>query len=414
MKVKKIRVKDFITKLVIDMMLLLYLSYFKLIGELVPILNGESYLPQVITITCIIILIIINGIPKKSFLNFECVILILLTFIGIYIGFSKENSNEIIIILLRSFNYIYFILSIVIALQFKSDDFKLKSFIKKLVYFCLGSYIIRTMISIMYSITGSVIYTNIACENAVSMWMRNGRLRVNPPCLSLIYVPIVIYLIITSKRNLEKVWWIVILTIGISYSAFVHQARSMLLYQIITCVLMYLLQKESSKKVIIRWGVIIVALLFIVNTSTFNNFIETFSMNNNTYGNSTSLRLLTYNYVFKVLLRDPLTGTGLITNTTSVFGADLSDVGVFFSISMLGIFMILFYSVIILRSLYISKEIRDNNYLNESVFVTGMTIQLFLIGINIDWFYPIFSFAVPFYVGITEGIFLKCKRNLQI
>lgn len=150
-----------------------------------------------------------------------------------------------------------------------------------------------------------------------------------------------------------------------------------------------------------------------VNTSFFNDFIDTFSTNNSAYGNSTSLRLLTYGYVFQRLLENPFSGSGIIVDTTSVFGADLSDIGIFYSISMFGIFMIVVFVFIFSRTLYITKKLKDCKLRNESILILGMTVQVLLIGINIDCFYPIFSFAVPFFIGISEGIYLKSNSYFK-
>lgn len=413
MNIQKVKIGYWFSTIVIDLMLLVYLSYTKLLGGIIPILDGDSYIPQIFTILSIFLLVIINGIPRKSFLIFECLFLLVIVFWGTFTGLSNVSNDEKVIIYLRAFNYIYIFLAVPIAIEIKKNKVELRNFLKKLVILCLGSLTFRTIISLYFSLSGKVIFSNIAEENAVSMWLRNDRLRVNPPCLVLIFVPIVFYLLITTKSVRNKIGWVMALVLGIMYSAFIHQSRAMLIYQVCTLILMYLLQNVSNRKTILRWCILLFAIVIVVNTSSFNDFIDTFSTNNSAYGNSTSLRLLTYGYVFQRLLENPFSGSGIIVDTTSVFGADLSDIGIFYSISMFGIFMIVVFVFIFSRTLYITKKLKDCKLRNESILILGMTVQVLLIGINIDCFYPIFSFAVPFFIGISEGIYLKSNSYFK-
>ena len=112
MNIQKVKIGYWFSTIVIDLMLLVYLSYTKLLGGIIPILDGDSYIPQIFTILSIFLLVIINGIPRKSFLIFECLFLLVIVFWGTFTGLSNVSNDEKVIIYLRAFNYIYIYLVI--------------------------------------------------------------------------------------------------------------------------------------------------------------------------------------------------------------------------------------------------------------------------------------------------------------
>ena len=146
MNIQKVKIGYWFSTIVIDLMLLVYLSYTKLLGGIIPILDGDSYIPQIFTIFSIFLLVIINGIPRKSFLIFECLFLLVIVFGGTFTGLSNVSNDEKVIIYLRAFNYIYIFLAVPIAMEIKKNKVELRNFLKKLVILCLGSLTFRTII----------------------------------------------------------------------------------------------------------------------------------------------------------------------------------------------------------------------------------------------------------------------------
>ena len=78
---------------------------------------------------------------------------------------------------------------------------------------------------------------------------------------------------------------------------------------------------------------------------------------------------------------------------------------------MLGLGMAVLYIVLFCRGIYVSYKIRKYNS-NLSILVVGMTFLIILTDINIDCFWDIFAFAMPFYVAIVEYAMYRTKVDL--
>lgn len=63
--------------------------------------------------------------------------------------------------------------------------------------------------------------------------------------------------------------------------------------------------------------------------------------------------------------------------------------------------MALLYLVIFIRGVYVAYKARKVDS-NISLLVLGMTLLIILTNINIDSFWDIFAFAMPFYISIVE------------
>lgn len=63
-----------------------------------------------------------------------------------------------------------------------------------------------------------------------------------------------------------------------------------------------------------------------------------------------------------------------------------------------------------INDLYVSYKIRKYDS-NLSILVVGMTFLIMLTDINIDCFWDIFAFAMPFYVTIVEYAMYRIKAT---
>lgn len=293
----------------------------------------------------------------------------------------------------------------------RNDETYFEKLLKTMAILCAGSFIIRATISLIYVYTGTDILPAIALEGASVGWIRNGILRINPPCIGIIYLPIVFYLYSKEKTIRQRMLYIGMMVLGIWYMTYITQARSLMIYQV--CILIFLLMlknKPNSKKGIVASIVIICCFVTLINSPAAEKLFSSFSEKNAAMGGSTTARFNAIVYFGMKFLKSPFTGIGFLlgTDTRVPIGGDISDIGLLRSIYMLGLGMAVLYIVLFFRGIYVSYKIRKYDS-NLSILVVGMTFLIMLTDINIDCFWDIFAFAMPFYVAIVEYAMYRIK-----
>lgn len=405
-----------IIKLNITLLLIMQLSYTKLLGKAIPIFS-TSYIsnPLVIFYLCIgIITIVLSGFYSYfngKVLFSEMMIMAVIIIVALYNTAEKYNTTKFIYIIAFGLNYMYFFLAIPIYRMLRKDKKYFNKLLRTLAALCAGSYIIRAAISLTYVYTGVDVLPAIALEGASVGWIRNGILRINPPCIGIIYLPVIFYLYSEAKKIRQRVLYIGMMVLGIWYMMYITQARSMMIYQ--ACILVFLLMlknKRNSKKGIIATIVIICFCVVLINSPAVEELFESFSEKNASMGGSTTARLNAIEYFGLKFLKNPFTGIGFLlgTDTRVPIGGDISDIGLLRSIYMLGLGMMILYIVLFCRGIFVSYKIRKYDS-NLSILVIGMTFLIMLTDINIDCFWDVFAFAMPFYVAIVEYTMYRIK-----
>lgn len=407
-----------IIKFNIMLLLIMQLSYTKLLGNIIPIFS-TSYIsnPLVLFYLCICIFIIVVSIHysslKSNILFFEMTIMLILIIMALYNSSEKYGNVKFIYLIAYGLNYMYFFLAIPIYSLLRNNQSYFDTFLKVISVLCAGSYIIRAIISLTFMYTGKNILPAIALEGASVGWIRNGVLRINPPCIGIIYLPIVFYLYSESESKKHKLFYGAMIILGIWYMTFITQARSMMIYQLCVLILLLMLKnKTNSKKGIFVTIALICLSVILINSPVVGRLLESFSQKNVELGGSTTARLNAINYFGKQFMNNPFMGTGfqMGTDTRVPIGGDISDIGMLRSIYMLGFGMAVLYIFLFVRGFYVSYKIRKYNK-NLSILVLGMTILIMLTDINIDCFWDIFAFAMPFYVAIVEYAMYRIKVN---
>lgn len=407
-----------IIKFNITLLLFMQLSYTKLLGNIIPIFS-TSYISNPLVIFYLsmgIITIVLSEFYSHSngrILFLEMLIMAVIIIGALYNTSEKYSTTKFIYVIAFGLNYMYFFLAIPIYRVLRNDDAYFEKLLKTMVILCAGSYIIRAAISLIYVYTGTDILPSIALEGASIGWIRNGILRINPPCVGIIYLPIVFYLYSEAKKIRQKVLYIGMMVLGIWYMAYITQARSMMIYQV--CILIFLLMlknKPNSKKGIVSTIVIICCCVVLINSPGAEKLFESFSEKNAAMGGSTTARFNAIAYFGMKFLKNPFTGIGFLlgTDTRVPIGGDISDIGLLRSIYMLGLGMAVLYIVLFCRGIYVSYKIRKYDS-NLSILVVGMTFLIMLTDINIDCFWDIFAFAMPFYVTIVEYAMYRIKAT---
>lgn len=194
-----------IIKFNITLLLLMQLSYTKLLGNLIPIFS-TSYISNPLVIFYLsmgIVTILLS--EFYSYLNgrmlfLEMLIMATVIIVALYNTSEKYSTTDFIYVIAFGLNYMYFFLAIPIYRMLRNDDTYFERLLKTMAILCAGSFIIRAAISLIYVYTGTDILPAIALEGASVGWIRNGILRINPPCVGIIYLPIVFYLYSEEKK----------------------------------------------------------------------------------------------------------------------------------------------------------------------------------------------------------------------
>lgn len=409
-----------ITKFMTTIMILMNYSYFKLLGNQFSIFSTSyNQYPLVMFYTVMVVLIVALGntyAGGTKYLNRLSAICVLTVCIGMFNAMSNNGAN-FMMALSSGIWYIYVLLAIPLYNLLICDKWNFRKLLKLVLFLGLGAYALRAFISIYYGMTGTLLYPNIAEESAVSGWIRNGALRVNPPFIGIIFAPIAYYLALTTTKKAYRLLYYLSIVAAMLYTVQIHQARSLMIYQLVTIVALFTFEKVNDKKKLFRMAILFIAVVVLINTPWISNLMDSFSGSNADYGNSTVFRINAIVEFGSRYLRKPIFGLGFLTSadqTLSIGGiltGNIADIGILRSIFMLGVPMILVFLLIFSRGFYVYFKVKKNGMGNEALLVLGMTVLVIMTGINIDLFFGIFAFAIPFYLAITEYVLYKSKEN---
>lgn len=344
------------------------------------------------------LIVVCSGLPKNRELwitNILCIVALLLSLVHGYISGNHLTPGPV---LSKSLNYLFVLLSIPIYKLLKKGIWDFDKYIKTLVFLCICGYGIRAIISIVYFFTKKVVLEGIAFDSA-SNFYRYGMIRVNPPCLSLIFLPLCYYLLCREKN--KKTWWGGII-LHFLYAFFVYMARSFIIYSTLVLLLMYAFIRTSTLKKLFRYIIIAGFIIFAINTTYFENLVNSFS-NESNLAISTLNRMRAYTYAFGVIKSNPYLGSGMVNYNIVENGGSLSDIGFLLSISQMGIPIVLFY----VYTFFCGFKAAFNNRLRNpdyAILAFGSTLSVLIIGVSIDCFFNVFAFSTPFYIAIIMYI----------
>ncbi len=401
----RIRVNKGTNSIIIILLLIMHhLGYLKMLFYYLPFFEptGTSPLQAIIIFFVMLCLIVINGIQVKKRMLFEILFLITIVIIGGINGVINNGVSEGVLII-TFIKYSYVILAIPIYVLLKNHYIDIKMMVKALVILCFGAFFFRIILSYIWTYKGVEVFSNIVYEGAGKNWVRNGIRRINPPFLSLLFVPMSIYLLTTTERIKTKVFCILCLAIDIYYTIRVHAARAVLIYHIAVVIIMFIC---LNKSLITRMRNVIISFLgivFMANMFFFKNLISSFSVNSS-LGSSTMIRLMEVKYIVMELIKHPLLGKGMLESNKiylSIGVGDTSDVGFLYSIYPLGVLMGVWYILVLTKGFLVYKK-KKKEEKDLALLVLGMTCCILFTGFSIDCFFDIFAFAMPFYIAIVE------------
>ena len=405
MKIKK----SDLTIFAIYFLALLNYSIFKVL----PLGNLNSVTSVMVASTFLIVCLYFTSKKNNRYLSNLCIGIIAVfvleaVYSSVRYGYSITDTikNSLFDRLL------FVLLCIPIEEQIQKKRITIDKLIQFLILWGIVAYGIRFFISSVYNFTGQYVFQDIAKEYAMDHWVRAGNLRVNPPYIAVLAVPIGFYYWKTNEHSRKKrILGLSFIVISVIFTFAVHIARSLMIYQIVTLAMMYIFQKQRSKSKIIAVIVVVVAVVIAVNTTTVENFIESFTFTGSE-GRSTSIRLealasylagWSKNWLFGIgpMEYDHLHSVYRILNGRS---ASITDIGFLGFACKYGIFGCLIGIAIISRFISTAiKTIRKNS--KYRALAIGITTSYLLFEINIDSFtIGIITFALPISIAIMETI----------
>ena len=345
--------------------------------------------------------------PKWDMIYAYLLIALIVLIVGVHTSVRAGKNVFSYDVRMPVYKYSYIFLAFPIYQLLSREIWEFKRFLNLIVNVTILSILIRTIISVIQKFTGVIIFSEIATEYAAAGWIRNGWLRVNPPAFSVIIIPILMYLYYESKEEKRKKYLIYAAYV-IAYSMIIHGARSVTIYQIIELVFIVLYKRKSTKKQMLLFACIATSCICFINSSVGNNFINSFSTGGD--AGSTTGRVEALAYYTSMIRQHFWTGTGFLsfaerqfTGKAGYIVATLGDIGILYSFVQVGITIIVFFLLYIVRSLYVGQKIkkRDKDS-NLYLLVYGNMLAVILTIINIDMFFGIYLLAVPFCIAIVE------------
>ena len=224
------------------------------------------------------------------------------------------------------------------------------------------SYVIRILSHISKMLTGNYIMQGLVFEYG-EPGIRNGFYRIQQPCLASIFIPIAIYLFFILESKIKKLWYIFGVSIALIFTFAINQSRSIMIYQILIVVSMFLFKDRSSKKKLVIWYAVIIGIIALSQSSlmtSVSDFVSTFNPNSE-YGKSTIIRINTLTYYKEIFLKNSVAGIGALNiGTNGAFSllrgvngtAYLDDIGLLATVIRYGIFGLLLHVIVFGNAIY--------------------------------------------------------------
>lgn len=342
----------------------------------------------------------------KYILNLNLYILFMYIVEMIYTCVKYKNSFSAFFN--SNLRFLYTFMAGVIFYLLHSKAWTLQHLVNMILILTTASFILRIFISMFYNTTGHLLFSSIALESAAENWVRNNTLRINPPCFSPIYVSLALWMLFINRKR--KTLYLACILLSFFYTMQIHQSRSLLVYQIVTTVITIIVFSKTSFKKMIVIVLLCIAAIIVVNTASFESFLQSFNIQNTSSGgNNTISRLYNINYFYNWWKKDMLLGIGGISESDLSSGlvmGHISDIGFLANIFRFGLLGFGLLLMIFGRWFWISAKLLSVRR-EDAALAVSIAISMLMININIDMYFWIFMYSIPFTVGIMEYLYMR-------
>lgn len=294
---------------------------------------------------------------------------------------------------------------------------------KTLNIFAAINYIVTTVQYVMYN-ANSVIFLPGYFVNDMTPLL-NGTLKMNLPWFGNLMIIYNFYMfsdfkcnnIKTSRR--KKTLHFLLFILGLFDCILVSRVRGEIIAVSCCLVLLILMNRNTSRGLVKKVGIICLLLIGIFMTDTVINFFNSFSVNENR-AYSTTARLYTIEYYWNYFINHPIFGFGFadyISHYGIIHGdgrAAISDVGILGQLVKYGLFIIPIYIFPLLRSLYIMKKIWNNPYIKNQLFYLVMCAYIVITSITLIAIDQFRFLIWPFFLTVIEFIYWASTHEQPI
>ena len=306
--------------------------------------------------------------------------------VSIFVGISNAISGYL------KFLFVY-------PLIYLFTSYSFKKIIHLLIGICGFIVIYQILGAALYNTSEIVINTNMIDRIA---WTRSGNIRISSTSIAWL---ILLLSFIESKYVLVNKWlyrsiWIITLI----YMIFVNQSRAQYIATFVALILMFFFRKRRSRRQIFIYVLFCLAIIIFLNSSAFNELLNSFSENSET--DTLSIRLIYLDYMYDEFLKHKFWGFGLIGETVEISGRiiyfiDFGFIGDYLQIGVI--------SILIRLCKNIRKSLKNNPYLLE--ISIGILTFLIVGMIGFSSIQESRNFALPCIWAITE--YLGTNRKVE-
>ena len=278
------------------------------------------------------------------------------------------------------------------------------------------SYLLRVLSHVSMLLTGNYFMQGLVFEYG-KPGIRNGFYRIQQPCLSSIFMPIAIYLFFVIESKTKKMWYLFGVVIAIVFTFSINQSRSIMIYQIIIVVSMFLFKNRTPGKKLLVWYVVIIGVIALSQSPVMkiiSEFLYTFNSNSE-YGKSTIIRIDTLNYYMQLFRDNLVVGMGALNiGTNGAFSilrgtngtAYLDDIGLLATVIRYGLLGILLHIIVFGNAVYTIIKFpnteSDFGQKVDKLLLVHLLLSVLMWGINIDCYFQAVSFGMPIFIAIFE------------
>lgn len=349
-----------------------------------------------------------NPMHKSTFLNAFMPVIIacaLIMLINASISYPLQSINDT----LRICGHLFWYAQAFLYYYLFTKDGSENKVIKIFNIICTVWYIILILQYISGNSTGRFLF-DFASIYPHKVLYRNGSIRANMFSLPNLMIIYNFYQLYSEKKLLNKraVTAAVRFLLGIFCLLFVQQTRGYTLAVFAALAVITLFLNENSNKKLRSAIIIALVVVYAASTGVVTDFFSTFNESSD-MGGSTTYRLLAIEYYWHKFLDNPIFGGvgfaaeefyyGLVHSASGRCYID--DVGIFGSLAMYGLLIIVLYFIPLVRIIIITFHLRTTNH-NQFVLLLSIVAFMLLTTGSLIMINKERMFTLPLIMALAE------------
>lgn len=337
-------------------------------------------------------------VPKANYMNKWIIVLFVFMLVEVLIGLRGREGFAEAIGKAHIFSWCLLFYPITYYLSKHNGETRL---IKKVCFWSVMAYILRTVVWYMYNFRGKDIMHYVLFEMG-RVWMRNGNQRIPDICFSSILFAFMLMKISGSSRFKEKVVPILVVIMQILYANFVYCSRSQIICFAITTAVVIILNRSKARKKIFELIFVFIVGLAVLLSDAFIEFVGGLSTSTSEIGN----RVYAFNHFFDLLKGNWLFGFQHVYSGETIRGtlgiAYLSDTGIVENLFCWGIVGFIITTIIFVHWFVITfgKNVKKTSKFPMALALLVMITTYSALSNNI--YDSVRLFALPFACALFE------------